>query len=95
MNTMSQLSFFGLNHILLQNTSSSFQMNLALYLAVAVFVLTVVVIVYMYRVLQIVLVVSGLKDPNDEVLTIQWVKVLFALTIGLGVASLYIYTKLI
>jgi formate hydrogenlyase subunit 3/multisubunit Na+/H+ antiporter MnhD subunit len=95
MNTLSQLSFFGLSHILLQNTSSAFQMNLALYLAVAVFVLTVVVMAYVYRVLQIVLVVSGLKDPNDEVLTIQWVKVLFVLTIGLGVASFYIYTKLI
>lgn len=94
MNTLIQLSTFGLNGILLQNISSSFQMNVILYLAVAIVVLTVVVLIYVYNVLQIILVASGLKYPKEE-LTIQWVKVLFALTIGLGFASLYIYTKLI
>ena len=55
MNTLSNLSFLGFNYILLQNVSSSFQMNLILYLSVAIFVITIVVLIVVYRALQIVL----------------------------------------
>jgi formate hydrogenlyase subunit 3/multisubunit Na+/H+ antiporter MnhD subunit len=94
MNTLSNLSFLGLNHILLQNVSSSFQMNLILYLSVAIIVLTIVVLVVVYRALQIVLQASGLKAATGEVLTIDWVKYLYILTIGLVLISLYIYSEL-
>lgn len=93
MNTLSILSFLGLRPILLQNVNGSFQMNLILYLSVAIIVLTIVVLVVVYRALQIVLQASGLKAATDEVLTIDWVKYLYILTIGLVIISLYIYSE--
>lgn len=93
MNTLSNLSFLGFNYILLQNVSSSFQMNLILYLSVAIFVITIVVLIVVYRALQIVLEASGLKAATEEVLTIDWVKYLYVLTIGLVLISLYIYSE--
>jgi hypothetical protein len=93
MNTLSNLSFLGLNHILLQNVSSSFQMNLILSLLAAIIVITLVVLIAVYRALQIVLEASGLKAATEEVLATNWVKYLYILTIGLVIISLYVYSE--
>lgn len=93
MNTLSNLSFLGLNHILLQNVSSSFQMNLILSLLVAIIVITLIVLIVVYRALQIVLEASRLNAITEEVLTTNWVKYLYIMTIGLVLISLYVYSK--
>lgn len=93
MNTLSQLSFFGWNHILLQSVASPFQMDIILYLLVAVLVLTLIVVFYIYMALQILVKPVGMNEPLDEGLPIEWVKLLFVLTIGLALAALYIYSK--
>jgi len=93
MNTLSQLSFFGWNHILLQSVASPFQMDIILYLLVAVLVLTLIVVFYIYMALQILVKPVGMNEPLDEGLSIEWVKLLFVLTIGLALAALYIYSK--
>lgn len=93
MNTLSQLSFFGWNHILLQSVASPFQMDIILYLLVAVLVLTLIVVFYIYMALQILVKPVGMNEPLDEGLSIEWVKLLFILTIGLAIVSLYIYSQ--
>jgi hypothetical protein len=95
MNTLSQLSFFGWNHILLQSVASPFQMDIILYLLVAVLVLTLIVVFYIYMALQILVKPVGMNEPLDEGLSIEWVKLLFVLTIGLAMAALYIYSTVL
>lgn len=95
MNTISHLTFLQLPQILLQQTGTSFQMNLVLYLAVVVILLAVIVLVVVYQALQVILQTSGFKTAAEEVLTTDWVSYLYVFTIGMVLISLYIYYQFI
>lgn len=94
MNMLPDIFLPELNPILLQNVSNSFQMNLILYLVLSILVLTVVVCFVVYRALQVVLRASGLNAAGENVLTVDWVRYLFIVTMGLMLASLYLYAEL-
>ncbi|MBS1681487.1 MAG: hypothetical protein JST48_07230 [Bacteroidetes bacterium] len=94
MNTLSQFLFISLKSILLQSAGSTFQMSTVLSFASVVIVISIVVLIYAYLVLQLVLQKAGLIDL-EVTLSTQWIKILFVLTLGMGIAAFSIYSKLI